>query len=266
MPLKKIWLGARIAPGIIIVVIAAVWWLLTLTGGSGKPMVDSIILPSPAAVWKAGVGLVLAGGILNDAGKTLFRLSCALVLALLAGIPLGLLFGHFREVYRCVEGLLHALRSIPAAALFPLFLIVIGVGESSIIMLAWYNSATVILIGTVSGALLANESRVRQGRMLGMNGWRIATRILFWEALPHIFSSTRVALGYSLALVIAVEMFIGIGEVGLGRKIFDFQAAYRIPETYATILITAGLGVILNAILLTVENYSLRWLPRGQAR
>ena len=210
--------------------------------------------------------LMLHGGILRDARTTLFRLLCALLLAILAGVPTGLLFAYFRGAYRAVEGIIHALRSVPAAALFPLFLIVIGVGESSIVMLAWYNSATVILISTVSGALLANESRVRQGRMLGMNGWRIATRILFWEALPHIFSGIRVALGYSLALVIAVEMFIGIGDVGLGRKIFDYQAAYRIPETYATIILTCSLGVILNFLLTLLEKWALRCLPRGQAQ
>lgn len=209
---------------------------------------------------------MLHGGILRDARTTLFRLLCALLLAILAGVPTGLLFAYFRGAYRAVEGIIHALRSVPAAALFPLFLIVIGVGESSIVMLAWYNSATVILISTVSGALLANESRVRQGRMLGMNGWRIATRILFWEALPHIFSGIRVALGYSLALVIAVEMFIGIGDVGLGRKIFDYQAAYRIPETYATIILTCSLGVILNFLLTLLEKWALRCLPRGQAQ
>lgn len=256
------------APGTIIAVLVGLWWLITNVpvAGAGKPMIDPIILPSPVAVLKAGGELVVHGGILTDVRTTLSRLLCALLLAILAGVPLGLLFAYFRGVYRSVEGLLHGLRSIPAAALFPLFLIVIGVGESSIIMLAWYNSATVILISTVSGALLANESRVRQGRMLGMNGWRIATRILFWEALPHIFSGIRVALGYSLALVIAVEMFIGIGQVGLGRKIFDFQSAYRIPETYATIILTSCLGVLLNALLSAVEKFALRWLPRGQAQ
>lgn len=257
--------AVTLAPVLILGVILGGWGFIT-AAGSGKPVIDPIILPSPTAVLNAGAELIFHGGILADVRITLTRLLYALLLAILAGVPLGLLFGYFRGAYRAVEGLLHALRSVPAAALFPLFLIVIGVGESSIVMLAWYNSATVILISTVSGALLANESRVRQGRILGMNGWRIATKILFWEALPHIFSGVRIALGYSLALVIAVEMFIGIGQAGLGRKIFDFQAAYRIPETYAAIILTSTLGVILNALLSLLEKWALLWLPRGQAQ
>lgn len=248
--------------------VTLVWLILAtpfpfLKGGA---MIDPIILPSPQSVVGALFRLFSEGNLATDVRVTLLRLTYAFVLAILVGVPVGLLFGYFKEAYRGVESLLHGLRSVPAAALFPLFLIVIGVGEMSIVMLAFYNSATVILISTVSGALLANESRVRQARMLGMNGWQIATRVLFWEALPHIFSGMRIALGYSLALIIAVEMFIGIGDLGLGRKIFDYQAAYRIPETYATILVTSALGVILNALLALAERYSLDWLPKGQAQ
>lgn len=248
-------------------VLLLVWLGLTTPFSvSGRsPLIDPIILPTPQAVMKATVTLFVEGGLGQDLWVTLVRLVSALLLALAVGIPLGLLFGYYKDAYRGVEGLLHALRSIPAAALFPLFLIVVGVGEMSIVLLAFYNSATVILIGTVSGAILANESRVRQARVLGMNGWQIATRVLFWESLPHIFSSSRIALGYSLALVIAVEMFIGIGDLGLGRKIFDYQAAYRIPETYATILIASALGVTLNGLLTVAERFSLAWLPLGSA-
>lgn len=227
-------------------------------------MVDPVILPNPFEVGSALVRLLVSGELAWDALKTLTRLSWALVLAIAVGVPLGLILGYFREAYRAIEGILHALRSIPAAALFPLFLIVIGVGESSIVLLAFYNSATVILLSTVSGALVASEARIRQARLLEMNGLQIATRVLFWEALPHIFSGIRVALGYSLALVIAVEMFIGVSSSGLGRKIYDYQSAYRMPETYAAIILTSLLGIVLNWALSWIERRSLHWLPRGE--
>ena len=77
--------------------------------------------------------------------------------------------------------------------------------------------------------------------------------------------SGTIALGYGLALVIAVEMFIGVSEAGLGRKIFEYQSAYRIPETYAAILLTSFVGIFLNWSLTRVERYALRWHPDNRA-
>jgi len=253
---------------------------------SALHLVDPVILPSPSDVYSAAVYLLTpkfsthdsvlslmcvyvnpdwkpdqAGELLRDFGSTLLRVSAALGLSVLFGVPLGLWLGWQRGLYRFIEGPVHALRSVPAAALFPLFLIVIGVGEGSIIALATYNSVVVVLINTVAGTLLANQRRLQQARALGVNGWRLITDVLFWEALPHILSGTRIATGYSLALIIAVEMFIGVSSLGLGRKIYDYQAAYRIPETYAAILLTGLLGLGLNGLLSLLERRLLRWLP-----
>ena len=232
------------------------WWATT-----ALHLVDPLILPTPPKVAAAMMQLLTPEGLLRDFGYTLLRVTAALTISIVLGVPVGLWLGWQRGLYRFIEGPIHAMRSVPAAALFPLFLIVIGVGERSIIVLAAYNSIMVVLINTIAGALLANQRRVQQARTLGVNGWRLITEVLFWEALPHILSGIRIATGYGLALIIAVEMFIGVSNLGLGRKIYDYQAAYRIPETYAAILLTGALGLTLNGLLTLVERRFLRWLP-----
>lgn len=233
-----------------------VWWATT-----ALHLVDPLILPTPPKVATAMMQLLTPDGLLRDFVYTLSRVAAALTISVIVGVPLGLWLGWQRSLYRFIEGPIHALRSLPAAALFPLFLIVIGVGERSIIALVTYNSIMVVLINTIAGALLANQRRVQQARALGVNGWRLITQVLFWEALPHILSGIRIAMGYGLALTIAVEMFIGVNNLGLGRKIYDYQAAYRIPETYAAILLTGALGLGLNGLLSLIERRLLRWLP-----
>jgi ABC-type nitrate/sulfonate/bicarbonate transport system permease component len=237
-------------------VILLVWSIISAAG-----WVKPINLPAPWRVGEAFVQLMTQAGLWKDLLITSARALAALALAVILGVPFGLLLALNPRLLSVVEGPVHALRSIPAAALFPLFLIVIGVGEGSIITLATYNSVMVVLISTVAGAVLANRRRVQQARSLGLGGWRLATQVLFWEALPHIFSGVRVAAGYGLALIIAVEMFLGISHAGLGRKIYDFQAAYRMPECYAAILVTATVGVAINAAVSWAERRCLRWLP-----
>jgi ABC-type nitrate/sulfonate/bicarbonate transport system permease component len=180
-------------------------------------------------------------------------------LSLVIGLPLGLFLGYHARLYRNVESVFHALRSVPATALFPLLLIIVGVGESSIVVVATYPGLLIILINAANGALLADPRRVRQAETLGMSAWQITSRVLFYESLPLVLGALRTVVSYALVLVIAIEMFIGVGENGLGRRIFDLQSSYKIPEAYAVILLTAAVGIALNLVVSMIEAYLLRW-------
>ncbi len=226
-------------------------------------LVDPIVLPSPASVARA-VPRMLRERLLSDVALTLGRVLGALAIACLFGIPLGLYLGYRKGMYQVIESPLHALRSIPASALFPLFLIIIGVGEKSIVALAAYPSLLVILVNAVSGATLANKRRLYQARLLGLDTLDTITEVLFYEALPNIFDGIRTAVSYALLLVIAVEMFIGLDERGLGRAIYEYQSTYRIPETYGAIIVAGVIGILLNAVVSQIEHRMLRWLPNVQ--
>ncbi|MGC2324427.1 MAG: ABC transporter permease subunit [Terriglobales bacterium] len=226
-------------------------------------IVPAIVLPTPASVVRA-VPKMLQERLLADIGLTLARVLGALAIACVFGIPLGLYLGYRKGVYQVIESPLHALRSVPASALFPLFLIVIGVGEKSIVALAAYPSLLVILANTVSGATLANKRRLYQARLLGLDTFDTITEVLAYEALPNILDGIRTAVSYALMLVIAVEMFIGLSERGLGRSIYEYQSTYRIPETYGAIIIAGIIGILLNAVVSQMERRMLRWLPNVQ--
>lgn len=240
-----------------IVALVAAWFAVT-----ALHLVDPIVLPSPWSVVRA-LGVIFRDRVLGDVALTLARVLGALAIACAVGIPAGLLLGYRRRWYQMLEGPLHALRSIPASALFPLFLIVVGVGESSIVMLAAYPSLLVILVNTVTGATLANKRRLYQAKLFELSAFETVTEILFYESLPNIFDGIRTAVSYSMVLVVAVEMFVGLGEHGLGRAIYEYQATYRVPETYAAVIIAGTIGILLNLVVNTVQNRMLRWLPNA---
>ena len=127
--------------------------------------------------------------------------------------------------------------------------------------LAAYPSLLVILVNAVSGTALANQRRLYQARLLNLSTFQMLSDVLFYEALPNIFDGIRTAVSYSLVLVVAVEMFIGLGERGLGRGIYLYQSTYRIPETYGAIIIAGMIGIVLNWVVTKVQNHMLRWLP-----
>jgi ABC-type nitrate/sulfonate/bicarbonate transport system permease component len=236
-------------------VLLAVWIAVT-----ASRIVDPIILPAPWSVVQAFPGM-MRGRLAADVAFTVGRVLAAIVIACAVGIPAGLFLGYRRRYYQMIEGPLHALRSIPASALFPLFLIVLGVGETSIVALAAYPSLLVILVNAVTGAALANKRRLYQARLFELSAVETIIEILFYEALPSIFDGLRTAVSYSLVLVVAVEMFVGLGERGLGRAIYEYQATYRIPQTYAAVIIAGSIGILLNVIVTRLQNHMLRWLP-----
>ena len=120
-----------------------------------------------------------------------------------------------------------------------------------------------ILVNTVTGAALANKRRLYQAKLFELSAYETITEILFYEALPNIFDGIRTAASYSMVLVIAVEMFVGLGEHGLGRAIYEYQATYRIPEAYAAVLLAGAIGILLNLGVNTAQNRMLRWLPNA---
>ncbi len=240
-----------------IALILLAWWAVTRLH-----LVDAVVLPTPWSVARA-LAAMTHDRVLADVALTIARVVGALAIAAVIGIPLGLLLGYRRRWYAMVEGPVHALRSIPASALFPLFLIVAGVGETSIVALAAYPSLLVILVNTVSGAALANKRRLYQAKLFELSSFETLTEILVYEALPNIFDGLRTAASYAMVLVIAVEMFVGLGDRGLGRAIYAYQATYRIPETYAAVIMAGIIGILLNLIVNLLQDRMLCWLPNA---
>ena len=245
----------------IAVICFLLWWAVTATG-----TVAPVLLPSPVAVTRALVELLAKGHLLTDLGTTARRVSFALIIGGGLGIPIGLLFGHKPKLYAWFEDLLHALRSVPATCLFPLLLIVIGVGESSIVVLAAYPCLLIFLVNAASGAMLAEKSRIRQAEALGATSFQVIKDVLFYEALPHLTAALRTCVSYALVLIVAVEMFIGVGQYGIGRRVFDLQSNFQIPETYAAILVTGAFGILLNYLVSRLERHLLRWLPQSSTK
>lgn len=250
----------RLRSLLFLVALLVAWAGVTVAGA-----VSPLVLPRPDKVARALGTLVVEQGFLADFWHTARRALSALGLAMLLGIPLGLIFGHRGGTYAWFEGTIHGLRSVPATALFPLLLLIVGVSEATIVVFAAYPSLLVVLVSTVAGARLANRRRLHQAQLLGLGPAAMLREVLLFEALPHVFDGIRIAASYALVLVMAIEMFIGIGDSGIGRKIYDYQSTYRIPETWAAILAAALLGIALNGVVSLCERRLLRWLPEVHA-
>jgi ABC-type nitrate/sulfonate/bicarbonate transport system permease component len=221
-------------------------------------VVDPVLLPSPVqtfeALWKG-----MAGGKLGfDFIKTVERTTLATLIAAAIAIPLGILLGSSDRVYRSFEFVVDFFRSTPASALFPLFLVLFGVGDKTKIAVAAFGAALVILFNVAYGVMNARKTRILAARVMGASRLRILTDVMLLESLPQTFIGLRNGVSLALVIIVVAEMFIGSRD-GLGQRVFEAQQLFEMPEMYAGIFAAGALGYGLNLLFLFIERQFVHW-------
>jgi NitT/TauT family transport system permease protein len=232
-------------------------WQAAIFTGFGHPL----YLPAPLDT--ARVGIVLAGDHLywSDLLVTLRRAGAGFLLAGIFGIPIGLILGIWDSAYYAGSATIDFLRSIPTAALLPLFLVFFGLGDSSKIAVIFFGCFFIFLIGALYGARGGPETilRRRAVRVMGATKFQEFVLIVVPESLLGVAASLRLAASLALVLAVFTEMFLG-AEDGVGRRLIDSYLSFDIPAMYAYIVTLGIVGVLVNRLLeLTEESYiSLR--------
>lgn len=240
-----------------VLVVLALWGGATYTGA-----VSGLFLPTPGEVASTlYVQLGVTGELWGDIYATLTRTLLGFLIGGVVGVALGIALGMSEKVYAALDFLVDFFRSVPATALFPLFLLFFGIGDEAKVAVAVWVSLLVVLVNTSYGVRHASKVRLMAARAFRPSRWKLFREVVLFEAAPHIASALRIALSLSLIVVVVTEMFIGT-NVGLGHRIIDAQLVYRIPEMYAAILAAGVLGYLLNQVFLYGERRLIHWAGR----
>jgi len=231
--------------------------LLAWSASAHYRLIDPFFFPEPLTTLRA-LARMLAHGTARDVQATVLKTVWAFCLAVAAGVPAGLMLGSSPRAYRSVEFLVDLFRSIPPTAMFPLFLLLFGIGDAGKISVAAFSSGVIVLFNTAYGVLNASQARIRAAKLMGAGRLAVFRHVIFWESLPQTFVGLRTALSFCLLVIIVTEMFIG-SSVGVGRAIIDAQITYDIPGLYAMILLAGLIGYALNRLLALAERRLVRW-------
>ncbi|GGQ75832.1 ABC transporter permease [Couchioplanes azureus] len=242
-------IGSRLAA---IAVLAAVWETLPRLG-----VVDRTFLPPLSEVLTAWWQLVRSGELTAHLRASLSRSLSGFALAVAAAIPLGLVIGWYRPVANLLNPLLELFRNTAALALLPVFVLVLGLGETSKIAIICYACAWPILLNTVSAVRTVDPLLVRSARSLGIRPVGIFQKVVLPAAVPAIFTGIRLAGAFSILILVAAEM-VG-AKAGLGYLINYAQYNFAIPDMYAGIITISAVGLVVNQLLLAVERRFSTW-------
>lgn len=225
---------------------------------SSLKLISLLFVAPPYDVFVHLVNSFADGSMLGDIVSTLYRVLVGFGFAVIIGVPLGLIMGYSSKIYNALEFTVEFFRGIPTTALFPLFLLVFGIGDQAKFAVTAWGAGLVILINSMYGVHLGKELRVRVAKTMKVKGFELFRKVIFPEALPQIFSGFRVAISLSLIIVIVTEMFIGTTS-GLGKRIIDAQLVYQTADMYAAILMTGAIGFLLNKVMMFIENRVVHW-------
>jgi NitT/TauT family transport system permease protein len=235
-----------------IAVLAAVWEAAPRLG-----LVDATFLPPLSDVLRAWWALVLDGELVAHVEASLLRSVSGLGLAVVVAIPLGLLIGWYRPVAQLLSPLLELFRNTAALALLPVFILILGLGETSKVAIILYGCAWPILLNTISGVKTVDPLLIKSARSMGLSQARLFQKVVLPAAVPTIFTGIRLAGAYSILILVAAEL--AGAKAGLGYLINYAQQNFDIPDMYAGIITISVIGLVINQALVYLERRFSTW-------
>jgi ABC-type nitrate/sulfonate/bicarbonate transport system permease component len=193
----------------------------------------------------------------SDVVPSLVRLFIGYFIAVAVGVGGGVALGMSPVLRRVAAPIVEFLRAIPAPALLPFALLVLGVGNDSKIFVIAFVCLWPILLNAVDGVSGVDPTLVDTGRVYRIPASDRLRHVVLPAAAPHIFAGMRTSLSLALILMVISEMVASSN--GIGYFVLQAQRSFAIPEMWSGIILLGILGYLFNAVFLLVERRMLAW-------
>ncbi len=260
----------RFCQGLVVpLVLVAVWEGLSRSG-----RINPQLLPAPSQImakwWETlkpaepydaaktfFLRWLVSGELLADSVASLYRVLVGFVLGAGLALPIGLLMGAHRTVYRLFNPLMQILRPIPPIAFIPLSILWFGLGNPPAFFLISLGAFFPVLVNTIIGVRNVDSIYLRAARNLGASGRTLFLRIILPAAAPYILTGMRIGIGVAFIVVIVAEM-IAVNN-GLGYRILEAREFYWSDKIIVGMLTIGLLGLALDTGMEKLNAHLLRW-------
>lgn len=219
--------------------------------------VHPLLLPPVSEVLLTVLELLRSGELLVHTKASLYRAFLGFLIAAVIAVPHGILMAWFGSVEDLSSPLVELFRPIPIAALIPVSILWFGIGNASKVAIIAFGCYFPILLNTISGVRSVDVNLIKVARLFGADRLQTLTKIVLPSALPSLATGLRIALAFSLILLVITEM-IGANS-GLGFMILDAEYAFRTEKMFAGIFTIGLIGLSLNEVLTRLERHFMQW-------
>ena len=243
-------LGRRLSPLLACLGLLCVWQVaaLVLKTDSFPTALDAIrAIPSILGDHEALLNIL----------DSLRRMTIGLVLAALVSIPLGLMMGRSRTVAAFFNPLLMVVYPVPKAALMPVIMLWLGVGDVSKTLVIFLGVSIPIIYHSFQGGKAVEEKMLWSGAAMGLSAPQRMFRIVLPAALPEILTGCRTGLVLALITMVTSEMIAR--QNGAGNILFNALDMAQYDTVFAMIIIIGALGILFDAAFEKLRGSLVRW-------
>ena len=219
--------------------------------------INPIFFPAPSEIAQQLKDSILHDGMLSDLGLTLKLVAIGVVLGGSIGLVVGLAMGWSRTVRGALDPLVAAVHPIPKVALFPLFLVIFGIGDSAKVAMTSAAAFFPMVLSAMAGVRQISPAHYEVAQSYGLGRRRVITAVVLPGSLPMVMTGVRLAVNTAMLVAVAVELVLGTEGIG-GRVWFAWQTL-RTPDLYASLVVIAITGVLLNRGLDLVRTRLVPW-------
>lgn len=242
-----------IAPTVAIGAAVAAWWLVTTLAFAPHSLLAQT---APQRVLPALVDLLTRGVLLPDIGVSLWRLLIGLSVAIVIGIPAGLLLGLNGTAERAGAPIVQFVRMISPLSWAPIAVAVFGIGNQPVIFLIAIAAVWPVLINTVAGVRAVEPGYLDVARSFHATRLEVVTAVVLPAIRGQVQTGIRVALGIAWVVLVPAEM-LGVRS-GLGYQVLNARDQLAYDQVVAVIVVIGALGFVLDL--------AARWLTAPRSR
>jgi NitT/TauT family transport system permease protein len=235
--------------------LVALWCVLTYSR-----LVQPLFLPSPTAVIVSGVEMARDGSLLQNAEASLFVIVTGWALAVISGVPIGILMGSFKVVEAALEPVIDFVRYLPVSALIPLLILYIGIGTEEKVAVIFIGTFFQLVLLVADVAAHVPREQIDVSYTLGASRTQVIGRVLLPATLPGVMDNLRITMGWAWTYLVVAELVAA--DRGLGYLIMNSMRGLFTDRIFVGLAVIGGLGLGFDLTFKWLHRLLLPWSPK----
>ena len=232
-----------------------IFWELSVAFGWANPLFTS----APSRIIAAGYEMFRDGSIWPDLAVSAQEFVLGYGLAVIIGVPLGILMGWYSRLNAVLDPFVNALYATPRIALMPLIIIWFGIDLSAKIAIIFLSTVFPILVNTMTGVRTMERDFVKVARSFGASDGQLFWTVALPSSVPNLLTGLRLGLGHALIGIVVGEMYGA--SAGIGFMMQTAGATFQTDKVMVGIVIIAAAGMGLTHVLRMIERKFDVWRP-----
>jgi NitT/TauT family transport system permease protein len=235
------------------------FWQVSVDTGFANPL----FISSPSRIAVAAAGMIADGSLLSDLAVSAREFALGYGLAVIVGVPLGILMGWYRRLNAFLDPFVNALYATPRIALMPLIIIWFGVDLTSKVAIIFLATVFPILVNTITGVRTVERDFVKVARSFGATDRQLFLTVALPSSVPNLLTGLRLGLGHALVGIVVGEMYGA--SAGIGYLMQAAGATFQTDKVMVGIIVIATAGMLLTQVLRMIEARFDVWRADNRA-